>query len=244
MDESQRKSLLEEAKQLVLSLESGDQSDIDAKLEKIVMSSERALFNEVGQLTRELHDSIRSFALDGELNKLTDKEIPDAKERLAHVIKITDEAANTTLNALDEILPITSVMASRSEKLSGQWIEFIKGSGSGKSLKTFSSDITEFLESSKRNSSLLHEKSKEIMMAQEFQDLTGQIITKVITLVQEVEANLVNLVRLSGTQNKVTEKYDSGSKLEGPAVPGVVVEGTGALNSQDDVDDLLSSLGF
>lgn len=244
MDESQRKSLQEDAKQLVLSLESGDQSDIDAKLEKIVASSEKTLFNGVGQLTRQLHDSISSFALDGELNKLTDKEIPDAKERLTHVIKITDEAANTTLNALDKMLPITSVMADRSEELSKQWMGFIKGGGSGSSLKTFSSDITEFLELSKRNSSLLHVKSKEIMMAQEFQDLTGQFISKVITLVQEVEGNLVNLVRLSGAQNTSVEKENDGSKLEGPAVPGVVAWGAGTLDSQGDVDGLLSSLGF
>jgi chemotaxis protein CheZ len=243
MDDIQKKKLLEDAKKLVQSLESDNQGEIDKALDLIVSDSEKTLFNEVGQLTRQLHDSISSFALDGELNNLTDKEIPDAKERLSHVIHITDEAANTTLNALDDMLPLTTQMEKDAEKLSTQWGDFINRDSSDLELKALSSDVLAFIECSKKNASLLHQKSTEIMMAQEFQDLTGQIITKVIGLVKDVETNLVNLVLLSGTNNtSAPKKANKSSSLEGPAVPGIKVDG--AVNNQNDVDDLLSSLGF
>jgi len=243
MDDIQKKKLLEDAKKLVQSLESDDQGEIDKALDLIVSDSEKTLFNEVGQLTRQLHDSISSFALDGELNNLTDKEIPDAKERLSHVIHITDEAANTTLNALDDMLPLTTQMEKDAEKLSTQWVGFINRDSSDLELKVLSSDVLAFIECSKKNASLLHQKSTEIMMAQEFQDLTGQIITKVIGLVKDVETNLVNLVLLSGTNNTSAPKKENKSgSLEGPAIPGIKVDG--AVNNQNDVDDLLSSLGF
>ncbi|PCI22423.1 MAG: chemotaxis protein CheZ [Piscirickettsiaceae bacterium] len=242
MDDDQAKNLLTAAQALVAALTSNNQSAVDDALNLIIVDRERTLFNEVGRLTRQLHESIASFALDGELNKLTDKEIPDAKERLNHVINITDEAANTTLNALDEILPVTTDMQRQSEELSQRWQTFLLGDVSSIELKIISADITSFLEWSKKNSLLIHQKSNEIMMAQEFQDLTGQIITKVIAIVQDVETNLVNLVCLAGTQNMAQASDDDKHKLEGPAVPGVIVES--AVNNQHDVDDLLSSLGF
>jgi len=90
-------------------------------------------------------------------------------------------------------------------------------------------------------------------MAQEFQDLTGQILRRVITLVQEVEDNLVELIRLSGGEKAEVEPGASASKETkntedilkgvGPQVPGVGDDG-GAVSGQDEVDDLLSSLGF
>lgn len=86
----------------------------------------------------------------------------------------------------------------------------------------------------------------EVMMAQDFQDLTGQIITRVIELVEEVEGNLVELVRLTGERiATVPDQKDDRAeeiKAEGPHVPGL--GDSKVVNGQDDVDDLLSSLGF
>ena len=90
------------------------------------------------------------------------------------------------------------------------------------------------------------------MMAQDFQDLTGQIIRRVINLVQEVEDNLVELIRLSGSvESAVADKVPAqkscpdGAVMQGlgPQVPGLG-ETAGAVSGQDEVDDLLSSLGF
>jgi chemotaxis protein CheZ len=207
------------------------------------LDREKSLFKEVGQLTRQLHDSLASFALDDQLTDLTDKGIPDAKERLNYVIQMTDEAANKTLNAIDEVLPITAEMEKKSLELSEKWRKFMSRELSLADFKKMSGEITEFLDSSCKNTKFVHEKANEIVLAQSFQDLTGQIIKKVIGLVQNVEDSLVELVRIAGPQEKTSEEAEKEKgKLEGPAVPGVVVEG--AVNSQDEVDDLLSSLGF
>lgn len=242
-DESARLELLEKAHQLIESIENNDDAETGELLSSMTTYREKGLFKEVGQLTRQLHDSLASFALDDQLTDLTDKEIPDAKERLNYVIEMTDEAANKTLNAIDEVLPVTADMKKKSEELSAKWQKFMSRELSLDEFKKMSGEITSFLDDSCKNTAFVHEKANEIVLAQGFQDLTGQIIKKVIGLVQNVENSLVDLVRIAGPQEPgVTEKAGKKGKLEGPAVPGVVVEGS--VNSQDEVDDLLSSLGF
>jgi chemotaxis protein CheZ len=83
----------------------------------------------------------------------------------------------------------------------------------------------------------------DVLMAQDFQDLTGQIISRVITLVEEVEGNLVELIRLTGDRFiKPQDAPETDTAAEGPHVPGV--GRTDVVADQDEVDDLLSSLGF
>jgi chemotaxis protein CheZ len=244
-DETDRLELLEKAHQLIESIESDDDAGTGELLNSMARDREKSLFKDVGQLTRQLHDSLASFALDDQLTELTDKEIPDAKERLNYVIEMTDDAANKTLNAIDEVLPVTSEMQRKSEELSKNWHKFMSRELSLTDFKKMSGEITEYLDSSCKNTKFVHEKANEIVLAQGFQDLTGQIIKKVIGLVQNVEEGLVDLVRIAGapaTAESAEEAEDKKKKLEGPAVPGVIVEG--AVNSQDEVDDLLSSLGF
>jgi len=239
-----RDELLIKAKKLVAYIEEGNEQAAEETLNSMTITREQNLFNEVGQLTRQLHDNLASFASEGQLTELTDKEIPDAKERLNYVLKLTDEAATTTLNAIDDILPVTDKMQKTSEALSKKWRKFVGRELSLTEFRAMSGEITEFLDASCENSDFVHKKSNEIVMAQGFQDLTGQIITKVIVLVQEVEESLVNLVRIAGSQKNEAEDIVIHKKeaLEGPLVPGIEVEG--AVNNQDDVDDLLSSLGF
>ena len=109
-NEKDRLELLEKARQLVSNIESNDDIATGEVLSSITLEREKSLFKEVGQLTRQLHDNLASFALDAQLSDITDKGIPDAKERLNYVIQMTDEAANKTLNAIDEILPVTDEM--------------------------------------------------------------------------------------------------------------------------------------
>jgi chemotaxis protein CheZ len=243
-NERDRLELLEKAKQLVANIENNDDAATGEVLSSITLERERSLFREVGQLTRQLHDNLASFALDSQLNDITDKGIPDAKERLNYVIKMTDEAANKTLNAIDEILPVTDEMQQKSERLSKNWHKFLGRELSLDEFKIMSAEITSYLDESCRNTKFVHDKANDIVLAQSFQDLTGQIIKKVITLVQDVENSLVDLIRIAGTpQPKVAEsKAQEKGQLDGPLVPGIDVQG--AVNSQDEVDDLLSSLGF
>ena len=243
-NEENGNGLLEKARLLVTHLENKDKDKADAVLEDLASDREMVLFQEVGQLTRELHDNLSSFALDGDLANLKDNEIPDAKKRLNYVIEMTEDAANKTLNAIDEIEPVTQGMEKSSQELSDKWNKFMSRDLTVDQFKVMASEISLYLDSSSKNSKFVHEKVNEIVMAQGFQDLTGQIIRKVITLVQEVETSLVELISIAGKHGSLNDdgKAKHVDKLAGPTVPGVDVDGE--VNSQDDVDDLLSSLGF
>jgi chemotaxis protein CheZ len=244
LDENDRKQLLAKAKLLVENIEANNDVAMGELLNSMTIEREKSLFKEVGLLTRQLHDNLASFALDSQLSEFTDSGIPDAKERLNYVIQMTDEAANDTLNAIDEILPVTSDLQRKSEEISKNWHKFLGRKLSLKEFKLMSGEITKFLDESCKSTKFVNEKANDIVLAQSFQDLTSQIIKKVITLVQDVENSLVDLIRLAGTQSTTSEESKKETKgvLEGPAVPGVIVQG--AVNNQDEVDDLLSSLGF
>ena len=244
-NEERRNFLLEQSKKLVQHLEAGDDDAAERVLELLSSERETELFQEVGKLTRELHNNLNNFTQTGNLSELAEKDIPDAKERLNYVIKMTDDAAHATLNAIDAILPVSDDLSERSKDLFGKWTRFTQREMPLDEFKTMAHEITDYLGASTKGSVEIHGKLNEVIMAQGFQDLTGQVIRKVITLVQDVESSLVELIRISrasGQATKGEKKEDERSKLEGPAVPGIQVEG--AVNSQDDVDDLLSSLGF
>jgi len=108
--------------------------------------------------------------------------------------------------------------------------------------RVLSGDLTKFLGIATSHSKILHGNLSSVLLAQDFQDLTGQIIRQVITLVTDIEDKLVQLVRISGTKMPDAGYKADVHKLEGPVVPGV--DQGDVVDGQDDVDDLLSSLGF
>ena len=171
--------------------------------------------------------------------------MPDATERLRYVITTTEQAANTTLEAVEESLPLVDLLHSDARSLSEQWTDPGSPGLSIDKSHELSIGLSNFLKTTQSNSEVLRDKLSEVLMAQSYQDLTGQVICKVITLVNDLEGKLVELVRLSGGQeNRSKDKIVDGPDIspQGPAVPGV--DKGNLVNSQDDVDDLLSSLGF
>jgi chemotaxis protein CheZ len=242
VDSNSKQELLEKAKQLVASIEADDLELADKTLEELSDFSDSTLFREVGRLTRELHEAINGFLLDAKIADIAQREIPDASERLSYVIEMTEKSANTTLNAVEKSLPLANELEDKSAKLSEEWDKFKGKQLTVEDFRVLSSDLSGFLNDVKSHSHDLHSHLSEVLLAQDFQDLTGQIIRKVITLVTDIEDKLVQLVRISGSRLP-DSKYESPSdKLEGPVVPGV--EQGDVVQGQDDVDDLLSSLGF
>jgi chemotaxis protein CheZ len=234
---------LETAKALVASLESGDQEESDRLIASLTPPrSNDQLFLEVGRLTRELHDAINGFLLDAKINDMTNVEIPDAKERLTYVITMTEQSADRTLTAVEKSMPLIEGIEKHSAELSEQWERLRSRMLDKDDFVDLSRELSHYLVKSKEDAAVLHSNLSDVLMAQDFQDLTGQIIRKVITLVHDVEEKLVMLVRITG--NKLEE--DSGKKekeeLAGPAIPGL--DQGDQVTNQDDVDDLLSSLGF
>ncbi len=240
---------LEFAKKLVEYIEQDNCEDASKALEDLSALRESHLFQELGKLTRDLHDALMGFQVDSRMASIAEHEIPDAKERLNHVITMTEQAANKTLTAVESSVTLSNELGNRASKLQENWGRFRKRDMDVEEFRAMSEELDEFFQWLDEKGPEINSRLSDIMMAQDFQDLTGQIIRRVIKLVQDVEEGLVGLIRVSGQQMMAQEqaaqkKEKSGPDIEavGPAVPGV--DKGDIVTSQDDVDDLLSSLGF
>ena len=236
--------LLKLAKDLVAALEKGDQVVADGLLDELAGLRETQLFKEIGRLTRQLHDTMVSFSVDAKIAAMTEHDIPDAKERLHYVISMTEQAADQTLTAVEDLLPVSQTLNGQIENLASKWGRFLDREMPLAEFKAMSVEITEHFKQSKGDLERIQAGLNDILMAQGFQDITGQIIRRVIELVQELEASMVKLISISGRKMTGGESAQQDHELPGPVVPGVDDREGGVATSQVDVDDLLSSLGF
>jgi chemotaxis protein CheZ len=234
---------LEQARQLVQHLEDEEQDKANALLTEICCKQADNIFQQVGTLTRDLHNSLKEFQLDVRINEIAKSEIPDARDRLHYVISKTEVAANKTMDSVDRCLPIADSLHEGLLSVRPQWNELMVGRIELAEFKRLCHGIDNLLSQIEGDSSELRGQLTEILMAQDFQDLTGQIIKRVITLVSEVELQLVNILAAFGAE-QLEHKPDKekSSQPEGPILNAY--EREDAVASQDEVDDLLSSLGF
>ena len=166
---------------------------------------------------------------------------------------MTDKAANRTMDQVEAGMPLVEKITQESEELSAEWQRFLKKELKPDEFRDLTKRINTYLTESNENSRKIHSHFSEILMAQDFQDLTGQVINKVTKLVSEVETRLVDLVAMAGEVDRITgitHKQEAKQQTE-TAGEDIVAEGPqtdkdaeGVVGSQDDVDDLLSSLGF
>jgi len=237
---------LEQAKLLVEYLESGQQDKADELIAEIQNPINSELFAEIGKLTRQLHDSLMNFQIDSRLNDLATADIPDAKERLNYVISRTEEAANKTMDAVESIFPVVETIQHQIRTVNPLWHKLMHNDLEVGDFKGLCQDIDVLLRTTERESSRMHALMTDVLMAQDFQDLTGQVIRKVIDLVREVEDSLINMLTAFGIDSDEAKKHAKPSVgenlVEGPIVNKE--ERDDVVADQDDVDDLLSSLGF
>lgn len=196
------------------------------------------LYNEIGLMARELHNSLRHFmdTLDPSLKEIVESKIPDSGNRLEHILELTEKAANITLDHVEAI-------QNRNHEDQRRIAETRKLL---KNLQPISAQAHTKLASGLQLSAELaaslrqtHEDLLTILTAQDYQDLTGQIIMKIMNLLNELELKLVNVIRIFGMKGDVSPEKPS-EELYGPAYKGKAE----ALHSQDDVDALLAQFGF
>lgn len=237
---------LEQAKSLVEFLETGQQEEADKLIAEIQNPINSELFAEIGKLTRQLHDSLTNFNVDSRLSDLATADIPDAKERLNYVIERTEEAANKTMDAVESIFPVLDNISDQVRAVNPAWTKLMNNEIDLAQFKALCVDIDSLLVTTGRETATIHNLMTDVLMAQDFQDLTGQVIRKVIDLVREVEDSLINMLTAFGIsadnmKDKVAPKVGD-NLVEGPIVN--TEERDDVVEDQDDVDDLLSSLGF
>ncbi len=234
--------ILQYARDFVRHLEENNREEADKCMGQLTDLRERELFKELGKLTREFHNALTSFRCDERIADIAADDIPDAKERLNYVITRTADAAHRTLNAVEASMPACDTLADAARQLSGEWQRFTTRQMSPQDFRGLSKQIDAFLIRTSSETETIKNHLNDVLLAQDFQDITGQIIKRVINLVEEVEESLVNLIRLGGGQIVGKKTEHDPAELDGPPVPGLAADST--VSGQDEVDDLLSSLGF
>ncbi|HEY8354958.1 MAG TPA: protein phosphatase CheZ [Methylophilaceae bacterium] len=191
----------------------------------------------IGYLTRILHDSLRGLGLDKALEEVT-QEIPDARDRLNYVVQMTEQAAQRVLNATDIALPIQARIDSEGQALKQEWQKLLATPAVKRDYDQLAQRTIAFLDEASAGANESREQLMDIMMAQDFQDLTGQVIKRVTQLAHDLETQLVQVL----IDFKPAVKKESDSLLNGPQI---APESTpGVLSGQEQVDELLDSLGF
>lgn len=197
----------------------------------------RSMFSHIGQMTRKLHDTLRELGLDKSLEKAA-SQIPDARDRLAYIATMTEQAAERTLNALDIAKPLQDRIAENSRELSAQWDKLFANELSVDEFKALAEKTRAHLAATAEHSDEISSQMLEIMMAQDFQDLTGQVIKKVVAMAKDMEQHLLDFLLMFSPQGVKQED----TLLNGPVISP---EGrTDVVTNQAQVDDLLDSLGF
>lgn len=198
------------------------------------------VFHRVGQMARQLHNTLAELGYDKLVEK-TVSALPDAKDRLAYIANLTEQAACRVLNATDIANPLQDDIERDAAVLAGRWDALFANQIGVEEFKLLATETRSFLKQGlPGKTSGTKEQLLEIMMAQDFQDLTGQVIKKVVALAQELESQLMGALIEAMPDERRTESVNS--LLNGPVINA---EGrTDVVGSQRQVDDLLDSLGF
>ncbi len=202
-------------------------------------TSPEALLSRVGHVTRNLHDSLRALGLDKTIQEAA-HDIPDVRDRLNYVVEMTEKAAERVLNATDMAIPLQEKIASRGHSLIKSLETLDHTPLDETAYRNQMASVLIFLREMVTDADASKQQLMDIMMAQDFQDLTGQVIRKIISLAHNLEVQLVQLLLDYAPQEMKRES--STGLMNGPQINPAGKEDIVA--DQGQVDDLLSSLGF
>jgi chemotaxis protein CheZ len=237
--DSRTEKVLQLFQQFVGAFSGGDMKQAQEILLDLAEQQQQAgLYKQVGVLARKLHDSLKGFVdtLDPALIDIVEDKIPDSGSRLEHILKLTENAANTTLDHVEVMQRRNqeqqTKLANLRETLGGMRAIGDKAQHLLGGTHLSLDDLQDSL--SQTSTDLI-----TVLTAQDYQDLTGQIILKIIDLLKDLELKLVNVIRTFGVPLE-SQKQVVTEELYGPAHTGRAA----AMHSQDDVDSLLAEFGF
>jgi len=200
--------------------------------------SDKPMYERLGGIVRLLHDSMRELGYDRSLTDVAEQ-IGDAQSRLEHIATLTEQAANNVLNALHSGLPAQDRLQEQAKDINARWTKLYAGQMNIEEFKALAGDSQKFSNSVMESTEAEKARMLEIMMAQDFQDITGQLIKKIVGITAAAERELAQLLR-DNAPPEVKAQIDAdkpATLMNGPSVGGTAM-------AQDDVDDLLDSLGF
>ncbi|WKX25353.1 protein phosphatase CheZ [Tatumella ptyseos] len=194
----------------------------------------------LGSLTRMLRDSLQELGLEQAIADAADA-IPDARGRLTYVVEMTTQAANRVLTCVEQAQPEQDQLTYHAESLQKRWDEWFEEPKSFEEAKSLVTSTREFLASIPAATGRTNQLLLEIMMAQDFQDLTGQVIKKMMHVVEQIETQLLMVLLDNIPDNARVSPTQKNSLLNGPQIDTTA---SGVIANQSQVDDLLDSLGF
>jgi len=201
------------------------------------------VYQKIGQMTRRVHDALSELGYDQALQDAAEV-MPDARQRLSYIAQMTEQAASKVLNATDIAKPMQDRIENGAIDLKAQWDKVFNNELSADEFKSLAEKTRDFLGATIEDSRGTNSQLTEIMMAQDFQDLTGQVIKRVVEMAQMVEGQLLGVLIETAPEDKKPAKRITGDEglMNGPVVQS---EGRDdVVTSQEQVDDLLESLGF
>lgn len=193
----------------------------------------------IGILTRQLHDALNGLGLTDKVHGWAG-ELPDAKSRLSYIARLTGEAAEKVLNRVDQAKAEQEHVVAETRRIAALIVKDPVGAVAKGHVMNFLGDI-------ERSTQKVDQHLTEIMMAQDFHDLTGQVIAKVVTLAANIEEQLLQLLIQTAPADAAVRSAAGPSGTYQPALSGPVVSPQGnpdVVSGQSEVDDLLASLGF
>ena len=190
------------------------------------------IYQQIGAITRLLHDTLQQVGVMPKL-QLAAEGLPDARSRLTYIATKTAEAANKVLNSVDHAKAEHAAISAATRQMARAIVaDPVKSVASGA--------VLNFVQDVEARTACIDGHLTDIMMAQDFHDLTGQVVAKVVQLANELEDSLVKLL-VQVVPPEQREKVDL-NVLSGPVVNA---QGrTDIVTNQGEVDDLLASLGF
>lgn len=194
------------------------------------------VFAHVGHLTRQLHDTLRELGHDRKLAEVADS-IPDTRDRLSYVARLTEDAATTVLAATERAQPLQESVIEGADALEARWSAVFERGSDPHAFRQLAEETRAYLAETRAAATRTRDELHTIMMAQDFQDLTGQVIKRMTELTASLEQQLLNiLIEHAPAGQAVAEG------LQGPAFNARTV--SESVGSQVEVDALLESLGF
>lgn len=229
-------------------VENDDLASVKGLIEEMKADRDEALYSEVASLTKAVHVSAHRFHCDADKqeSEMQPNELHDASDRLEYIVDMTSKAANTTIDLVDKTVPCANNMRSQAQLLGAEWERLRRKEMSPEEFRAFSAQMTQFFQTLQTDADAIHQNLSDIVVAQEYQDLTGQVINNVGSTIGSIENDFAELERLAthvdsitGTEHEFEEKKTD-MKGEGPQIKAA----EDVVSGQDDVDDLLASLGI
>lgn len=190
------------------------------------------IFKQLGHITRQLHDTMQQLGVMPKL-QIAANGLPDARSRLTYIATKSAEAANKVLNSVDqaksEHAHITRATRSIAQAIVADPVRAVAGGA-----------VINFVGEVEAATGRIDQHLTDIMLAQDFHDLTGQVMAKVLALASDLEDSLIKLLVQAAPPEQA-------HKVEASLLHGPVVDPEGRIDvvqNQGEVDDLLASLGF